>query len=265
MFSDLSGHALVRITGIVLFTLLGCSSQAPLAVIPFDLQRNLPMVEVDVNGISTRLMLDLGADVPIALTEKEIAAVGAQVLDERIKYGMADGSVFEVPLIQVSEVKLDTWTRLNVRGHLFRFRQGTYEDSRTGHIGTALFRGKLLVVDYPKRQFLVFPSDSRISCPKNWVDIDVSEGVPRIHVVIEGKDVSLGWDTGSQHNVVRPGILENPSKVSFRLGNNIFEDQTFEIHELQGTPFDMVLGYEFFAENVVCFDFGKNKLAVRKS
>ncbi|MBO6824529.1 MAG: aspartyl protease family protein, partial [Pseudomonadales bacterium] len=105
-----------------LFVLLFFSTHS--SALPIVFKEQLPYVEATINGKTIELMFDLGADAPVALTGSEIAATNVTVLDQTLKYGMADGSNFEVPLIRIDILKLGPWEKSNVAGHEFRFLGG---------------------------------------------------------------------------------------------------------------------------------------------
>ena len=120
----------------------------------------------------------------------------------------------------------------------------------------------LVVDDNPVTRY----STSRILRSAGWKVTEAETGLGR---------VVLWWDTGTPLSILttrfarqaRPKLTEGPM-LSDRLGlaGTEFGPWPFEVVNLSLPPgFDGFIGYDFFAQHVVCMDFPGRKVLVRRN
>ncbi len=233
------------------------------SALPLVFDQELPYVNASVNGKSIELMFDLGADAPIALTRSEIAETNVSILSKSLTYGMADGSNFEVPLIRVENLKIGKLEKRDVLGHEFRYLGGAKSARRSGHIGSSLFEGLVLQIDYSTKSVEI-SERTPDECPQNWKKIDLAYGIPRLEVTMNNKSYWLALDTGSQGNFLPPAdVVSSTMNVSTSDGETM--SIPFQALEILQAPFDGFLGYDFFLAHSVCLDFKDSRISYEKS
>ena len=246
-----------------------CWSAEPIAVIEFEFRLRSPVTPVEVNGVSLPLMLDLGGDSALSLTREEAELVNPLFEDETDKYMFATGEKHESRQLLLEQVQLGPLQFRDVIGREFQ-RPSFSPDNLPGHIGFGILGKYQILVDYPGRKISLFDADeSSITseqCEGGSVsELDVLDHTLRSHVSFGGdRTFLMAWDTGASHNFISPKLFAESQTPDFIIGDFSFGSMPIRHMEFRGAPFDGIIGHDFFKKNLVCFDFGRKIVAIRK-
>jgi hypothetical protein len=157
-------------------------------------------------------------------------------------------------------------------------KQQLKEHGTQGSIGTGLFKGYKLVLNYRQHLLTLIPRDSarksQHSCRGQMIPLvrSVNWGlVSSAHT--EGGDALFVWDTGAPGLVMvkanAPAIHVHVSQDTvslnhFEMNGHEFGPLIFNVWDFPAPP-GMVgmLGYDFFRDHTVCIDFAGEQVFVR--
>ena len=136
--------------------------------IPFRLiGPSAPLVNVRIQNRDILLELDIGDSSALVLHPSVLSSLSTAPTGEFSKgYGM-EGKVFDLPIVRVKRVEMGTAVFADVSTHAdshddaFRKQQLT-ERGTQGYIGTGLFGGYKLVLDYRRHLLTLIPKDSAL-------------------------------------------------------------------------------------------------------
>lgn len=157
-------------------------------VIPMLSGREIPIVEVSINGQgSYRFLVDAGGNV-VSLRQSVAAKVGATVTQR-----LSKRSALFVRSIEMG-------------GHVFRDVHAVGEPHLDvdGVIGFNVFRDGLLTFDYVNRQLIWEPGELPPANGQDIVPYELRERMPYIKVDLGGTDVWMNIDTGAEAPLVFP-------------------------------------------------------------
>jgi hypothetical protein len=245
-----------------------------------------PVIEVRVNGSPIDVQFDIGRGTTVAFFPSKLESIAKRRVDTTSSELSMTGPtgerpVYEVDLIEIGDIKFATSTVVE------DFHDDEYQawfSSRLnayGFVGRGLFEQYKVVINYPRRELTLIPPASLpeeqalcrgIELPliqeKDWglaarIDTDIGELV-------------LVWDTGTPES----GVLKRRTDTSgqhlndgdtllterFIIGGNDIGPETLVVWDWRenAPPFDGFIGYDFFAENVVCVDFQKHTIFVER-
>ena len=236
------------------------------------IQRRDILVELDI-GDSSALVLH-----PFVLSELSTAPTG----ESSKGYGM-EGKVFDLPMVQVERVEMgtavfaDVSARSDSRDDAFRKQQLT-ERGTQGYIGTGLFKGYKLVLNYRRHLLTLIPKDSALksqhSCRGQMIPLvrSVNWGlVSSAHT--DGGDALFVWDKSAPALAM---VKANAPAIHVDISQETISLKHFEMNgrELGPLKFHVwtsplhlgmvgMLGYDFFRDHTVCIDFVDDQVFVR--
>ena len=147
------------------------------AQIPFRLiGPSAPLVNVRIQNRDILLELDIGDSSALVLHPSVLSSLSTGPTGESSKgYGM-EGKVFNLPIVRVKQVEMGTAVFADVSTHAdshddaFRKQQLT-ERGTQGYIGTGLFKGYKLVLNYRRHLLTLIPKDS---CTFSQFHVDIN-------------------------------------------------------------------------------------------
>lgn len=245
-------------------------------MVPLEFINGLPFINITVGAASTRVMLDSGGKLGISLPAETIEKSGSvQVLEEKKKFKDMQGNVYEVPNVVANKVIIGTTLLAPVKGQVHTQWGGAPEGPdaeltkarASGSIGLEAFANFPLMFDYKQRSLSILDAGQldELGQPK-WraLDLQYDGAGPQVTLVAEGKRLKFVLDTGAQVNLIKIGAACDTNQVcplrdisgALNLDTKVYRTQ------LNGAPFDGILGAPFFRSHRVVFDLKGNKLYV---
>ncbi|WP_426343892.1 hypothetical protein ACN9MU_30655 [Pseudoduganella sp. R-32] len=261
------------------FVLAAAISQHAVAapdVIPVELINGLPFINVAVGAASTRAMFDSGGKLGISLPAAVIEKAGTvKVLDEKKKFKDIHGNVYEVPRLLAEKVIVGSTLLAPVAGQAHTTWGGAPEGPEAeltraregGAIGLEAFANFPLLFDYKRRTMSILDAEQAalLGTPE-WRSLDLRYGGegPVVTLVAGGKQLKFVLDTGAQVNLVKRGLACNTAQAcELRdISGSLMLDMKVYHTNLDGAPFDGILGAPFFRGHRVVFDVKGGKLYV---
>jgi hypothetical protein len=252
------------------------------AVIPIRLSGNFALVEVRIGGKDIPLLFDTGDSRGILLAQPVIDRIKAKPVGQSSKVIDLKGNVvesphFEIPRLQIGSVEFEN-VIADLDVHDPSYQPDQY--GQQGFLGTALLKPYQVVIDYSRLTLtLIAPGSSRArsgACRGATVPfVEQWRGEPVTEAETELGRVVLWWDTGSPLSFLTtrfarqalPKITEGPM-LSDRLGlgGSEFGPWPFEVVDFALPPgFEGFIGYDFYAQHVVCMDFPGRRVLVRRN
>ena len=250
-------------------------------VIPIRLSGNFALVEVRIGGRDMPLLFDTGDSRGILLAQPVIDRIKAKPVGQSSKVIDLKGNIVESPSFEIPRLQIGSIEFENVIADLDVHDPSYQPDQhgQQGFLGTALLKPYQVVIDYSRLTLtLIAPGSSRAragDCRGAAVPfVEQWRGEPVTEAETELGRVVLWWDTGSPLSILttrfaqqaRPKIAEGPM-LSDRLGlgGSEFGPWPFEVVDFALPPgFEGFIGYDFFAQHVVCMDFPGRRVLVRK-
>ncbi len=263
-------------------SLLGCTAAGQSIEVPLTIRDNFPVVVIQINGNNVPVVLDTGNSASVTLSKEVLDLAKATPIGETSKGMDAKGNIIQSPKFKISSLKIgaaiftDVIAELDVHDPSYQATQV----GQQGFLGTTLLKAYRVVLDYPHRRMTLLPrssaADRSPDCEGTIVPFSPEwHGEPATVVETDLGRLIMWWDTGTPTSVLSKRFVQNtainPSleKVTSKriiLANTDFGPWQFEIWEMSLPPgFDGFIGYDFFANHVVCMDFPSNRLLVQKS
>jgi hypothetical protein len=148
-----------------------------------------------------------------------------------------------------------------------------------GFLGTSLLKGYKLVLDYRHRRMTLVragsATDGSVACRGAVVPFSPAwHGEPATEAAIDQGRLTVWWDTGAPVSMLSKRFVEAAhsrqsgntiTSKRLTLGGTDFGPLRFAVEDLSLPPgFDGFIGYNFFADHVVCMDFPGNRLLIRR-
>lgn len=247
------------------------ASRAPMRV-PFSLVHGLPTVQASLGDKPLSLMLDLGNYQVVGLKTAVLDRLPVTFSGDVERYGDASGHVFTSRIYHA--------TGLTAGGlHVSQFDgnelAGDPGYSQDGLIGFGLLRNYQLVFDYPNGELRLYPADAagvlRRECGNDGGPVHDEGGVLVSTVRTEHGPLRMQWDTGAATDVLRPAavqarvpdvnLLRRLTFTRFEVAGRPAGPQRFVMRAFAAPDVDGVLGKDFFAHHVVCFDLARQRVA----
>lgn len=227
------------------------------------IEQQLPSVSVEVGGQRYPLMLDLGDARALTLAPDIVARERLSFTGGAIESMDAMGNIVLAREFEVEAVHIGSFDAGPQRGFEDVQDPSYPSPNPFGSVGRAIFgtRGAL-VVDYPRRRLEILAEAPALGrcIPLEAVDHGLVSRIPT-----EQGPLRILWDTGAQSNVIRsPGSdPEAQSVVHRQLGlPGGSESVAFVEFGFEQPPVDAYLGFDFFAEHAVLFDFRRSCVVV---
>ncbi len=247
-----------------------------------------------VQGKRLPVIIDTGANqYGLVLSKKALQRIQIKVTGQQICSTAINGKHCEAEFI-APQVQIGTFQLKNVEGQVLTKLWGTggrgfkkTKASEDGLLGMRFLSKFNVLLDYPhKRMILVNPISRPIEYDiKNWIAIPYT-GHLLTQLKFNGKPITLSWDTGAVPSVIRKtyatpfSVLPCPSKAPYaKLNCNSIMSTSFtteggqklpgiwfklmdNLPERRIAPFDGLVGTNFYANNLVYFDFSHHKIYI---
>lgn len=271
---------------VVLFlsaTVLACSEDQKLVtvesvstVVPIRMEGKSPVVEVKINGSPIDVLFDIGRGTTVAVFPPQLDSIEKRTVGTAASRLSMTGSTGERPIYEVEIIEIGG-ARFTNATIVEDFHDDAFQESFAsslnayGFFGVGLIEQYKVVIDYPNSELTLIPS----TAPPNQQNVCRGTKLP----LMQGKDwgiatkvetdigeLVLVWDTGTPEN----GVLKARTDSS-NLGLNDGDTFATDLFVIGGIdigpqklivwdwsentpPFDGLMGYDFFVENVVCVD-----------
>ena len=257
-------------------------------VLPIRMVEYDPIIEVRVNGIPIDVQFDLGIGGSLALFPSQLDRI-----DEKSQVDTSGGGVsilgptgggrpiYEVGLVEVGELNIEN-ARIGEDYHDDDFQERfSARLDAYGFLGREFLLEHKVIVDYEQSNLTIIPPDApseqQSACGGAKLSLIQGQDWGLVsNVETDIGEIVVVWDTGSPANVVskkradmadlRNAAGDRQLFEQFRINGHDFGPQKFEVWDFgeHGPPFDGFIGYDFFADNVVCVDFPNNLIFVQQ-
>jgi hypothetical protein len=254
----------------------------------------LPSAIIEIQGKIIPIIFDSGASKSeITLSEYALKNLKVNFTGNQVCTTALDGRHCEEEFI-IPEVKIGTFVLKNVKGTLMSELWGgddksfiPTEASRNGVIGYDLLEKFNVLLDYPHQQAILFQKGIRPTQYdfSQWIALPFTDQL-YTKVLINGKKMTLGWDTGSVPSIIKASAVLNLAKSACerdtpygrnkscnRIVTETFEtfpdksklpETWFRVRNIPAeAPFDGLMGSNFFMDNLVYFDFDNHKILIK--
>jgi|ERR1700733_612464 len=256
------------------------AADAPSSV-PMQLLGNLPVVTAKIDGHDVPLVFDLGDASALVLAGRVIGRVKTSPTSETSRSTDVQGNVIESPMFKLARLQIGNAVFTDVIGRLDSHdpKYQPPDVGQQGYFGTSLLKSYMVVLDYRHRQMTLIPTGSSknqsakcggtaVPFLPNWNPYTVTK------VSTDFGDLTAIWDTGSDESVLRqPGsqkisnsdLTEIVTAKRLSFGGTDFGPLKLHIADYaQPAGTDMIIGYNFFAQHVVCIDFPGHRFLIRR-
>lgn len=261
-----------------------CATQSPLRL-PLTILRNNPVTTIEVAGHEIRIGVDTGGGV-LGLTQEALTLAGAvELAGESTTWTDVNGEVHEARRFRVPQIR--------VGGRLFTNLDAIEAvpipngPAVANVLGREFLRQFIAIIDYPGHMMTLLSPDTAdadaeaLGCRGTRVPFErvSAPGLVVTQVKLDGATMRLGWDTGAQYSAlpagvatayqlpVMPAVGEKPpfyNTSRLIIGGSDFGPLEFVVLPLElPSDFEGMLGYNLFAEHVVCLNYARHELRIR--
>lgn len=256
-------------------------------VVPLRIVNYLPVVEVQTQGRTLQLIVDLGGTDALSLSQSALAELEVEFTGRSRTIFDAFGRLWRGREFFVPEVDLAGLALRDVRGYEIpdsRFNipggSGAEDAQLDGYIGVDLLRQFNVLVDYPNGRLVFVEHDAPPPVAiDDWPGSRFSFG--RAGVVspirLDGRRIRANWDTGASHTVIRSdranpdwprwqrGPEEAVTAESLNIGGEDFGAFDLVLMDFRQPSVDVIIGTNLFEQRAVWFDFVNLRLAIDPS
>jgi hypothetical protein len=186
------------------------------------------------------------------------------------------GNMLESRTFVVPRLKLGGLVLRDVPGTEAVYAPNFAPPGKMGHIGFAFLRNYTVVLDYGSKVMKLYtPDDATLprECGTARAPLVTGEyGLQSVAHTDRG-EIRFGWDTGAQTNAFTPATFSVPPERyvlgqehefrDFSLGDVKLGPLKVRTIDLQMPGLNGLMGYDFFASHVVCFDVSRKIVAIR--
>jgi hypothetical protein len=262
------------------------------ATVPLTFIDGIPFTTVTVGATSSLLMIDSGGALGISIPETTIDRSGSvTLLDQTTKFRDLKGEVHEVRNLVANQVRIGATPLAPIEGRVHVQWGGAPEGPdaeltkarQAGAIGLAAFADRPVMFDYRLGRMSIYaPGAGPQAGREGWraLRLDYGKEGPNITLLVNGKPLKFVLDTGAKVNLVNaaslapagtgsqcPTISPDDRRCDPRTLGPIQDSDghplgplTAERVQLNGAPFDGVLGAPFFRSYRVLFDLSAHRL-----
>ena len=266
---------------IVLGSAFGSSAADAPSSVPIQLLSNLPVVTAKIDGLDVPLVFDLGDPSALVLAGRVIDRVKAFPTGETNRATDVQGNVIESPMFKLPRLQIGNAVFTDVIGRrdLHDPRYHPPDAGQQGYFGTSLLKSYMVVLDYRHQQMTLIPTgnskDRSTKCSGTAVPfLPDWNGYTVTKVNTDFGELTAIWDTGSDESVLRKvgsqkinnsELTETVTTKRLRFGGTDFGPLKLHIADYaQPAGTDMFIGYNFFAQHVVCIDFPGHRFLIRR-
>jgi len=266
---------------IALGSAFGSSAADAPSSVPMQLRSNLPVVTAKIDGYDVPLVFDLGDASALVLAGRVIDRVKTFPTGEINRATDVQGNVIESPMFKLSRLQIGNAVFTDVIGRrdLHDPKYHPPDVGQQGYFGTSLLKSYMVVLDYRHRQMTLIPTgnskDQSAKCSGTAVPfLPDRNGYTVTKVNTDFGELTAIWDTGSDESVLRKVGSQNISNGELKetvttkrlsFGGTDFGPLKLHVADYaQPAGTDMFIGYNFFAQHVVCIDFPGHRFLIRR-
>ncbi len=242
----------------------------------------LPFTTVKIGATASRMMIDSGGALGLSIPESTARHSGSvTLLESKARFRDLHGKVFEVPNLVARQVVVGTAELGPVEGRLHVEWGGKDSNAElnkareAGAIGLAAFGDRPLMFDYANARMVIYAVGEGPQAGKDgWQAQPLAWGKegPSVTLQVGGQPRKFVLDTGAPVNLVDAGKTPAPACQGCdprQLGElrdeegRSFGALTAERVDLNGAPFDGILGAPFFRAHRVLIDTAGRRLLVQ--
>jgi predicted aspartyl protease len=260
------------------------AAQDPLRL-PLTLLRNNPVTSIEVAGHEIKIVVDSGGGV-LSLSREALTQAGAvELAGKPAIWTDAHGQAHEAPRFRVPQIR--------VGGRLFTNLDAIESEPIPNGppvpnvLGREFLRLFIVLMDYPGRTMTLLSPEiadaeaEAMGCKGTRVPFERTSapGLAITQVKVDGATMRLAWDTGATYSSlpagvvtayqlpVTPAVGQKPPFYNTKrliIGGADFGPLEFVVLPLElPSDFEGMLGYNVFAQHVVCLNYGRSELRVR--
>jgi hypothetical protein len=243
----------------------------------------LPFTTVMFGARACRLLFVSGGALGLWIRDFTVMGGGwVTLLDTKARFRDLQGKVFEVPKLVARQVVVGTTDLGQVEGQIHTQWGGAGEGPEAeltkareaGAIGLAAFGDRPLMFDYAKGRMVIYaPGEGPQAGKDGWIALPLAYGKegPNVSLRVDGKQYKLVLDTGTPVNLVDKVKVPAPACQGCdprQLGElrdeagRPFGALTAMRIDLNGAPFDGILGAPFFRAHRVLIDVAGGRLLI---
>jgi hypothetical protein len=253
--------------------------------LPLTILRNNPVTSIEVAGHEIKIGVDTGGGV-LGLTSEALAQAGAVALaGEPTIWTDANGEAHEARRFRVPQIR--------VGGRLFRNLDAIEAEpipngpAVTNVLGREFLRQFIAIIDYRGCMLTLLSPETAdaeaeaMGCKGTRVPFERTStpGLVITRVKLDEATMRLVWDTGAQYSSlpasvvaahqlpVTPAVGQKPPFYNSKrliIGGSDFGPLELVVLPLElPSDFEGMLGYNVFADHVVCMNYGRGELRVR--
>lgn len=249
--------------------------------VPLKIHNGFPIFTAKIEGKALPLVFDLGGDFFLTLSESALSALNTTPLSQTYEFSDAKGNILKSPMFKVGRIEIGEAAFTDVVGHA-DISHPTYKaqtDGREGMIGAPFLQKYKVVLDYVHREMTLIPGESAVPSNDGCAGTEVPfmpewQGSAVTKATTDAGELTMVWDTGAPLSMIRKGRVQ---ESGLKIENAVLNSAKFELAGVNFGPlqlrvFDYVepagtdgfIGYTFFERNVVCIDFPRSRLFIRK-
>jgi hypothetical protein len=266
---------------IVLGSAFGSSAAEAHSSVPMQFLGNLPVVIAKLDGHDVPLVFDLGDASALVLAQRVIDHIKTAPTGETNRSTDVQGNVIESPKFKLARLQIGNAVFTDVIGRL-DLHDPKYRPpdvGQQGYFGTSLLKSYMVVLDYQHRQMTLIPTgsskDQSAKCSGTVVPfLPDWNGYAVTKVSTDFGELTAIWDTGSDESVLRKAgsqkisnsdLTETVTTKRLSFGGKDFGPLKLHIADYaQPAGADMFIGYNFFAQHIVCIDFPGHRFLIRR-
>src|SRR4030095_9602886 len=205
----------------------------------------------------------------LTLSESSLQGLKTTPLDKTYEFADAKGNILRTPMFKVRRMEIGAAVFKDVEDHVDTSHP-TYKavtEGRDGMIGVPLLQKYKVVLDYPRREMTLIPSEGAGPGPDKCTGAEVPfmpqwQGSPVTKVSTDAGELTMVWDTGAPLSMIRRGRVQESglktenatwNSAKFELaGTNFGPQQLHVLDYVEPAGTDGFIGYTFFEKNVVC-------------
>jgi len=282
---------LLLITSLISNSLLANTLDCQELSIPIEFDpQGLPLVELNINDVTHKVLLDIGSSEGIHLPVTEIVKIpevkytGTSVKSSNIK-----GEVFDAKAFVISSLKINCATFTNMRGlelapWAASIGEGNVDEAAEQIvIGRGFFKGKKITINYSDKTLIIKNSSNKVTSSKagNYtMPYRINKEGISIEMTSPNANYQMILDTGASNSIFvanKVSLKESLTTCDYNLGPNVkceMYDSSLKVfgHDFQSSillfpiderfKMDGILGSDFFNNFIVEIDFLKKSIAL---
>ncbi len=234
-----------------------------------------PVTSASIGDEQIDVIVDTGGLGVIAVSPVDLERLAVTFTGETIQRTDAAGDTFESREFIVPEMLLGGHRFQNVKGFERIGAAGGFAGGRPVNVlGRGLLHDYTVVVDYPGGEIRLYsPDQSRSVCgPPTSELIERDDEILAVPIESDGGRLLALMDTGATYSFIQSDVVDSRNLSttdqvyrtrSFRLGGRDFGPLEMVSLPIDGAPqIDAIIGTNFFAGHVVCFDYRDRKFSV---